>query len=118
MKSKALLTAIVLASSASPLFASVDGCMPPAVPTIPKGDSSTEAEMVDGVKAFKDYQALALDYRECLDKLIIKAEAEVSDEANSTSEKAVELFNASVEEEKASGDELNSQIRTFKAKGA
>ena len=118
MKSKVLLAILVLATSASPISASVEACISPIVPSIPEGSSSTEPEMVDGVKAFKEYQALASAYRECLDKLIIEPEADVSDEAKKTSDRAVELYNESVQEETLTADELNSQIRAFKGKSS
>lgn len=87
-------------------------CVLPGAPELPEGRTSSEDQMVAGVRAVKAYQAELGLYRECIDGEI-KALGE--DAKKKVKAPLLALYDDSVDLEEALATRWNSQIRDYKA---
>ncbi len=96
-------------------------CTAPESPKLPPGASSTLADMLEGQKAVKAFQADNMAYMKCLEEQFTaaeKASKKGSDEEKAAAaeeyQQAVNAYNAAVSEEEAVAGQFNTEIRAYK----
>ena len=96
-------------------------CMYPKAPTaLPDGATAALAEMVDGQKAVKQFNADMETYLKCVDEENPPAPkgTKLTDEQKKAQEAVermrVQKHNAGVDDEQALADRFNTQIKAFK----
>ena len=117
MSIKSILTlTLVLGSSAS-----IAECVAPAHPSMPDGGSASMADMIEGQKSVKSFQADNIAYMACLEKLFTEAEAAAktgSDEekaaAMAVHKQALSEYNSAVSAEEEVAGQFNTEIREYK----
>ena len=97
----ALLAGATLANAA---------CDTPEMPSAPDGSTATMDEMIAGQQAVKAFQADSLEYRGCLDEVMLSLEHDLERYQTQT-----EAYNASVSAEESVAGAFNSAIAAYKA---
>lgn len=111
-----LLTGLMCAATASA------ECTYPKAPTgLPDGATATQDEMVNGMKAIKDYNSAVTTYLSCLEtEMNTRIEAAGPDAPAEQVEqiKAIHTkrHNAAVEELEANAQRFNEQVKVYKAR--
>jgi len=116
-----LLPCLLLLGLSAWGVAHADCAYPRAPASLPDGRTSTEADMANGMKAVKEYNALVTAYLDCLDEKMNADIASAGPDASSdviAQIKAINAkrHNAAVQELEDSVARFNEQVRTFKAK--
>ncbi len=96
-------------------------CPPAVPPSIPDGSRVTAAQMSAAHAAFQSYDTATNAYVACVDKAVeavTKHYASVASPAELKSLKAfgIAAHDTAIDQEQRVADELNAQIRTFRAK--
>jgi hypothetical protein len=111
-----LMVTFVLLAAAPLTFA----CDYPTSPEIPDGGTAEKEAMIAASKGVKSYQAAMIAYRECLDKEVADAEAEISEdnieEIAARTNALTKKYNASVDAEELVVARFNESVRAYKAK--
>lgn len=107
-----LATTVIIALGSTTLWAD---CTTPSAPDLLDGATAEEDAFIAGYKQAKAYLAEAEAFLECLQK---EEAAEVAEGIATDETKAarLELYNATVDEMQAVGDNLNAEVREFKAR--
>jgi hypothetical protein len=87
-------------------------CSRPDAPTLPDGEVSDLATMVEGQKAVKAYVAGTEAYLECLSEENEKSSEELAEEEIA---RRVEMHNAAVDDMEKVAAQFNEEIREYKA---
>jgi hypothetical protein len=117
--SKLRLLPIALLLAAASSIAAADCVYPKAPQKIPDGKTATEAEMVEAMSAFKQYNSDVTSYSACVDK---ETAEKIRDAGNSTSlilqikTLQSKKYNAAVDELQEKAKAFNEQVRLFKAR--
>jgi hypothetical protein len=98
------------------------GCIYPKAPaSIPDGATATEQEMLDGMKAVKEYNNQVTAYLSCLD-MEMQARIDAAG-ADAPADQVAQIraitakrHNAAVEELEAHAARFNEQVKAFKAR--
>lgn len=114
-----LLSGLLLAGLLSAGFANAECVYPKAPSNIPDGSTATEQEMIDGMKAVKDYNNEVTGYLNCLDlEMQARIDAAGADApADQIAQiKAIQAkrHNAAVEELEANAARFNEQVKAYK----
>ena len=112
---------IALALVSAPALA--EDCSAPEMPAMPDGATSTEAQMIEGMTAVKDFQAANSDYMQCIQQLLSAATeaaagGEVSDEAKAALGALDAQYNQAVSNEEELAGQFNTELREYKAASA
>ena len=97
-------------------------CIYPKAPgSIPDGSTATEQEMIDGMKAVKEYNAQVTAYLSCLDMEMqarIDAAGAEAPPDQIAQIKAIQAkrHNAAVEELESHANRFNEQVKLYKAR--
>jgi hypothetical protein len=116
-----ILSGLLLAGLLSAGFAQA-GCIYPKAPgSIPDGATASEQQMIDGMKAVKEYNTQVTAYLSCLDMemqaRIDAAGADASaDQVAQIRAITAKRHNAAVEELEAHASRFNEQVKAFKAR--
>ena len=117
---KKMITRIFFAAAivAAPLALACD--YPARPPQPPDGTTATNDEMLAGVKIISGYQAAMADYLACIEADKVIANNALDDGNNETQQQRERMFNmkynAAIDEQTLVVEELNAQIRAFKAR--
>lgn len=112
---------LLLAGVLSASLANAECLYPKAPESIPDGATATEQEMLDGMKAVKEYNNQVTGYLNCLDmEMQSRIQAAGADApANQVEQiKAIQAkrHNAAVEELEAHATRFNEQVKAYKAR--
>jgi hypothetical protein len=112
---------LLLAGLLSAGFANAECVYPKAPASLPDGSTATEQEMVDGMKAVKEYNAEVTGYLNCLDlemqARIDAAGAEApADQIAQIKAIQTKRHNAAVDELEANASRFNEQVKAYKAR--
>jgi hypothetical protein len=116
-----LVSGFVLAVLLGAGMANAECVYPKAPAGMPDGNTATEQEMLDGMKAVKSYNAEVSAYLSCLDMEMqarIDAAGTEAPADQIAQIKAIQAkrHNAAVEELEAHAARFNEQVKAFKAK--
>jgi len=112
---------LLLAGVLSASLANAECLYPKAPASIPDGATATEQEMLDGMKAVKEYNNQVTGYLNCLDmEMQARLQAAGADAPADQVEqiKAIQTkrHNAAVEELEAHAARFNEQVKAYKAR--
>lgn len=112
---------LLLAGVLSASLANAECLYPKAPASIPDGNTATEQEMLDGMKAVKEYNSQVTGYLNCLDmEMQARIQAAGADAPADQVEqiKAIQnkRHNAAVEELEAHAARFNEQVKAYKAR--
>ncbi|MBB6093584.1 hypothetical protein HNQ60_002465 [Povalibacter uvarum] len=116
-----ILSSILLTGLLSAGFAQAECIYPKAPGSIPDGSTATEQEMIDGMKAVKEYNAQVTAYLSCLDMEMqarIDAAGAEAPPDQIAQIKAIQAkrHNAAVEELESHASRFNEQVKLYKAR--
>lgn len=116
-----LMAGLLLAGLLSAGFANAECVYPRAPSSMPDGATATEQEMIEGMKAVKDYNSQVTGYLNCLDMEMqarINAAGADAPADQITQIKAIQTkrHNAAVEELEAHATRFNEQVKAYKAR--
>jgi hypothetical protein len=116
-----VLSGLLLTGLLSVGLANAECVYPRAPASMPDGATATEQEMVDGMKAVKDYNNQVTAYLNCLDMelqaRIGAAGAEAPpDQVAQIKAIHTKRYNAAVEELEAHAARFNEQVKVYKAR--
>lgn len=116
-----LMSGLVLAGLLGASFANAECVYPKAPSNTPDGTTATEQEMVDGMKAVKEYNTEVNGYLNCLDmEMQSRIDAAGADApADQIAQiKAIQAkrHNAAVEELEANAARFNEQVKAYKTR--
>lgn len=115
------LASLALVGVLSAGFANAECLYPKAPAAMPDGATATEQEMIDGMKAVKEYNNQVTAYLSCLDMemqaRIDAAGAEApADQIAQIKAIQAKRHNAAVEELEAHAARFNEQVKVYKAR--
>ena len=112
-----IATAILLAFASSSAFAET-ACSIGEAPIIPDGNVASEDELVAAQKAYKEFDANTMAYRECLleEKALIEASGADSEEMTAKLQANLDADNAAYDKLVNVAEEFNQAVRAFKAR--
>lgn len=115
------LSGMILTALLATSYANAECVYPQAPAAMPDGNTATEAEMVAGMKAVKEYNAAVTAYLSCLDMEMQSRITEAGPDA--PSDQIVQIksihskrHNAAVEELETHATRFNEQVRAYKAR--
>ena len=116
-----ILSSILLTGLLSAGLAQAECIYPKAPGSIPDGATATEQEMIDGMKAVKEYNAQVTAYLRCLDMEMqarIDAAGAEAPPDQIAQIKAIQAkrHNAAVEELESHANRFNEQVKLYKAR--
>lgn len=116
-----ILSSILLTGLLSAGLAQAECIYPKAPGSIPDGSTATEQEMIDGMKAVKEYNAQVTAYLSCLDMEMqarIDAAGAEAPPDQIAQIKAIQAkrHNAAVEELESHANRFNEQVKLYKAR--
>jgi len=116
-----ILSSLLLMGLLSTGFAQAECLYPKAPSSIPDGATATEQEMIDGMKAVKEYNNQVTAYLSCLDMEMqarIDAAGADAPEDQVAQIKAItaKRHNAAVEELEGHANRFNEQVKAYKAR--
>lgn len=116
-----LMAGLLLAGLLSAGFANAECVYPRAPSSMPDGATATEQEMIEGMKAVKDYNSQVTGYLNCLDmEMQARIDAAGADAPADqiTQIKAIQTkrHNAAVEELEAHAARFNEQVKAYKSR--
>jgi hypothetical protein len=95
-------------------------CPRAVAPAVPDGNTASGGEMAAATTAFKSYDTATNSYVQCVDSTterIAREHPEAShDELQSLKEFGTVAHNTAIDQETALADQLNAQVRSYKAK--
>jgi hypothetical protein len=110
-------SAVDLVDAAS---AALQACPRPTAPTVPDGTTASREEMVAATAAFKFFDAATNSYTHCVDATIERIASQhpdaSRDDLHSLKEFGTVAHNTAIDQETALADQLNEQVRSYKAK--
>lgn len=117
-----LMTGLLLVGLLGTNYASADCLYPKAPGNVPDGLTATEQQMIDGMKATKEYNAQVTAYLSCLD-LEMQARINAAG-ADAPADQVAQIqaiqtkrHNAAVEELEGYASRFNDQVKAYKNKG-
>lgn len=116
-----ILSSVLLTGLLASGFAQAECIYPKAPASMPDGATATEQEMIDGMKAVKEYNSQVTAYLNCLDmemqSRIDAAGAEAPpDQIAQIKAIQAKRHNAAVEELEAHANRFNEQVKVYKAR--
>lgn len=116
-----ILAGLAIAGLFGASFANAECVYPKAPASIPDGSTATEQEMVDGMKAVKEYNNQVTAYLNCLDMEMqarIDAAGAEAPPDQIAQIKAIQAkrHNAAVEELEGHAARFNEQVKVYKAR--
>jgi hypothetical protein len=116
-----IVTGTLLAGLLAAATANADCTYPRSPSGLPDGATATQDEMVNGMKAIKDYNSAVTAYLNCLDtEMNTRIEAAGNDAPAEQVEqiKAIHTkrHNAAVEELESTASRFNEQVKVYKAR--
>ncbi len=114
MKTSAAIGLAILASVAFSVSAQAECAFPKAPASIPDGQTATEPEMIEAMKAFKAYNDEVTAFGACLDDEV--KEKGASGNLMQLKTMKTKKINAATEELQAKAKLFNEQVRVFKAR--
>lgn len=116
-----LMAGLLLAGLLSAGFANAECVYPRAPSSMPDGATATEQDMIEGMKAVKDYNSQVTGYLNCLDmEMQARIDAAGADAPADqiTQIKAIQTkrHNAAVEELEAHAARFNEQVKAYKSR--
>lgn len=116
-----LMAGLLLAGLLSAGFANAECVYPRAPSSMPDGATATEQDMIEGMKAVKDYNSQVTGYLNCLDmEMQARIDAAGADApADQIAQiKAIQTkrHNAAVEELEAHATRFNEQVKAYKSR--
>lgn len=116
-----LVSGLLLAGLLGAGFANAECVYPKAPSSIPDGSTASEQEMIDGMKAVKEYNNEVTGYLNCLDMemqaRIDAAGAEApADQIAQIKAIQAKRHNAAVEELEANAARFNEQVKAYKTR--
>lgn len=116
-----LMAGLLLAGLLSAGFANAECVYPRAPSSMPDGATATEQDMIEGMKAVKDYNSQVTGYLNCLDmEMQARIDAAGADApADQIAQiKAIQTkrHNAAVEELEAHAARFNEQVKAYKSR--
>jgi len=121
----AAATAPPLASSPDDLIgaasAAIEECPLATAPTLPDGATASLQQMIAARTAFQAYDGATNSYVQCVDSTVARIAKQSTSSASPADLESLQTFatrahDTAVDQEQAVADQLNSQIRAFKAK--
>lgn len=109
------LAALLISGSS---LAWADCTAPGNAPALPDGATASEADMLDGQAAVRDFVTETEEFLNCLDEqraALVKNQKSKPDPA--IEEATLLQYNAAVDEMQRVADAFNEQIRAFRSKG-
>lgn len=96
------------------------GCPTATTPVIPDGASAKKAVMIAASNAFQAYDAATIAYTQCVDAAVAAARKQAG-AASAADLQSLTAFgdsahNTAIDQEQAAADQMNLQVRAFKAK--
>ena len=95
-------------------------CPRATAPAVPDGNTASGAEMAAATAAFKSYDTATNSYVQCVDATIERIAREhpdaSHDDLQSLKEFGTVAHNTAIDQETALADQLNAQVRSYKAK--
>lgn len=116
-----LMSGLLLAGLLSAGLANAECVYPKAPSSMPDGATATEPEMVEGMKAVKEYNSQVTGYLNCLDMetqaRIDAAGADApADQIDQIKAIQTKRHNAAVEELEAHAARFNEQVKAYKSR--
>jgi hypothetical protein len=100
--------------------AALQSCPHTTAPTIPDGTTASREEMGAATAAFKSFDAATNSYAQCVDATIERIAREHAgaseDDLHALKEFGRVAHNTAIDQETAIADQLNAQVRSYKAK--
>lgn len=112
------VTALLIAG---PALAADCAIPKPSVEKIPNGSQATKEQLLEASKAVKEYNAAVNSYQECLktqqdSEIDALGDKATDEQRNKIVAKYVQMGNTQVDKVQKLADQLNAEIRAFKAK--
>jgi hypothetical protein len=97
----------------------LQACPRPTAPTVPDGTTASRAEMAAATAAFKSFDAATNSYAHCVDETVQRIASQhpdaSQDDLHSLKEFGTVAHNTAIDQETAVADQLNAQVRSYKA---
>lgn len=99
----------------------LNGCALPSPPALPDGASASHEQMSSAHQAFEAYDAATNAYTKCVDAAVARIAAQQGGGASPEEQARLQAFgttahNTAISQEQGVADQLNAQIRAYKAK--
>ena len=95
--------------------AAIEKCALGVAPAIPDAATATREQMLAASKDFQAYDQVTKAYTKCVDDAIDQVVKEFPDATVSLQEFATTAHNTAINQEQAVADQLNGQVRAYKA---
>ena len=95
--------------------AAIEKCPLGIAPTIPNAATATREQMLAARKDFQAYDEVTKGYAKCVDDAIEQVGKQFPDASATLQEFATTAHNTAINQEQAVADELNAQLRAYKA---
>jgi hypothetical protein len=100
--------------------AALEACPRTTAPTVPDGTTASREEMAAATAAFKSFDAATNSYVQCVDATIERIAREHAsaseDDQHALKEFGTVAHNTAIDQETALANQLNAQVRSYKAK--
>jgi hypothetical protein len=96
--------------------AAIEKCPLGVAPTIPDAATATREQMLAARKDFQAYDEITKAYAKCVDDAVEQVGKQFPDASGTLQEFATTAHNTAINQEQAVADELNAQLRAYKAK--
>jgi hypothetical protein len=96
--------------------AAIEKCPLGVAPTIPEAATATREQMLAARKEFQAYDEVTKAYAKCVDDAVEQVGKQFPDASATLQEFAATAHNTAINQEQAVADELNAQVRAYKAK--
>jgi len=96
--------------------AAIEKCPLGSAPTIPDAATATREQMLAARAAFQTYDAATKAYAKCVDDAIEQVGKQFPDATTALQEFATTAHNTAINQEQAVANDLNAQLRAYKAK--
>jgi hypothetical protein len=100
--------------------AELRACPRATAPTVPDGATASREEMAAATAAFKSFDTATNAYAHCVDVTIVRIASQhpdaSQDDLHSLQEFGKVAHNTAIDQETAVADQLNAQVRSYKAK--
>jgi hypothetical protein len=100
--------------------AALQACPRATAPAVPDGATASHEEMTAATAAFKSFDAATNSYVQCVDVTVQRIASQhpdaSQDDLHSLKEFGMVAHNTAIDQETAVADQLNAQVRSYKAK--